>query len=179
MPRRGAGRAWNRLPNAAVASLSEARAMIKLFDLGAGGLWCCPQSGGGDGVTFTVLQCNAHIACGLRVRAVRQSNGCFAFESSGEHSDQVNVRLRKNSSMTHAQTAFANAAFRGTGAKPAEVRVGLTTTKEGELGKVGIDPLSTKDAEGGLAGASSPCVYCRACGPCVVAMYCPYLVAVL
>ena len=61
MPRRGAGRAWQRLPNEAVASLKEARALMKCFDLGAGGLWKWPSSGGGDGVTVSVLQCNAHV----------------------------------------------------------------------------------------------------------------------
>jgi hypothetical protein len=153
MPRRGKGRAWARLPNEAVASLKEARALMKCFDLGAGGLWKWPSSGGGDGVTFSALQCNAHISCGVHVRAVRQSNGCFAFESAGEHSSEVNERMRKNASLTHEQAAFANASFLGTGATPAEVRVGLTKTKEGALKKVGIDPVTTKDAEGGLAGA--------------------------
>ena len=61
--------------------------------------------------------------------------------------------MRQNSPMTHAQVAFTNASFTGTGATPAEVRVGLTKVKEAELQKEGIDPLSQKDAEGGLAGA--------------------------
>ena len=58
--------------------------------------------------------------------------------------------------MTHAQVAFTNASFTGTGATPAEVRVGLTKVKESELQAVGIDPLSKKNAEGGMAGASCP-----------------------
>ena len=153
MPPRGAARVWAALPLEPVASLSEARAEMKSMDMGAKCLWKYPPSGGGDGVRVAVLQCNAHVACGFRVRTVRLSNGLYCFQSAGEHSAEVNERLRKNSPMTHAQTAFANASFQGTGAKPAEVRVGLTKVKEAELQKEGIDPLSQKDAEGGLAGA--------------------------
>ena len=167
MPRRGAWRAWQRLPNETVASLKEARALMKCFDLGAGGLWKWPSSGGGDGVTVSCLQCNAHVECGVRVRTVRQSSGCYAFESSGEHSSEVSERQRKNAPLTHKQTAFANASFLGTGATPAEVRVGLTKTKEAELQKIGIDPVTTKDAEGGLAGAPPGavllCAWCLRC----------------
>ena len=72
--------------------------------------------------------------------------------SRGSTPPEVNDRLRQNSALTHAQSEFAFGAFMGTGAKPAEVRVGLTKTKEKELEKKGIDPLSVKDAEGGLEG---------------------------
>ena len=152
MPRRGAGRVWMRLPNEPIATMPDAKAMLKLFDLGSNALWKWPSSGSGDGITAAVRQCNAHVTCGFHVRCVRQSNGTYAFEKSGEHSSEVNDRLRQNSALTHAQSEFAFGAFMGTGAKPAEVRVGLTKTKEKELEKKGIDPLSVKDAEGGLEG---------------------------
>ena len=109
-----------RLPNEPVATMPDAKAMLKLFDLGANALWKWPSSGSGDGITAAVRQCNAHVTCGFHVRCVRQSNGTYAFEKSGEHSSEVNDRLRQNSALTHAQSEFAFGAFMGTGAKSAE-----------------------------------------------------------
>ena len=156
MPPRGAGRAWAPLPIEPVASMSQARAEMKSMDQGSKCLWKRPLSGMGDGVRVAVLECNAHVGCGFRLRTVRRSDGTYSFETSGEHGTEVNEKMRQNSPMTHAQVAFTNASFTGTGATPAEVRVGLTKVKEAELQAVGIDPLSKKNAEGGMAGASCP-----------------------
>ena len=94
MPPRGAARVWAALPLEPVASLSEARAEMKSMDMGAKCLWKYPPSGGGDGVRVAVLQCNAHVACGVHVRTVRQSNGTYSFESAGEHTSEVNEKQR-------------------------------------------------------------------------------------
>jgi hypothetical protein len=156
MPPRGQGRKWERLPEEPADSLSDARARMRCMDLGASGMWKSPSSGAGDGVTFGVLQCNAHVLCGRLVRTVRLSNGTFCFETTGEHSAEVNEKRRKNSALTMAQEDMASGSFRGMGSKPAEVRVALTLAKETELMKQGIDPLSVKDGKGGLEGAC-PC----------------------
>ena len=156
MPPRGAGRAWAPLPIEPVASMSQARAEMKSMDQGSKCLWKRPLSGMGDGVRVAVLECNAHVGCGFRLGTVRRSDGTYSFETSGEHGTKVNEKMRQNSPMTHAQVAFANASFTGTGSTPAEVMVGLTKVKEAELQVVGIDPLSKKNAESGMAGASCP-----------------------
>ena len=87
---------------------------------------------------------------------MRLSNGTFRFETTGEHSAEVNLKRRKNSALTTAQEDMAAGSFRGTGSKPGEVQVALTLAKETELTKQGIDPLSVKDGKGGLEGAC-PC----------------------
>jgi hypothetical protein len=156
MPPRGKGRNWEALPEEPAANLSDARARMRCMDLGANGIWKSPSSGAGDGVTFGVLQCNAHVLCGRLVRTVRLSNGTFSFETTGEHSAEVNLKRRQNSALTMAQEDLAAGSFRGTGSKPAEVHVALTLAKETELTKQGIDPLSVKDGKGGLEGAC-PC----------------------
>ena len=124
-----------------------------------------------------LMQCNAHVLCGVLVRAVRTSSGMYAFETCGAHSQETNSKRRENSALTLAQEEVAIGAFRGLGSKPAEVRVELTRRAEEQLAKQGVDPLSKKDKEGGLAGAVpsrilalriSPSVLCI---PSLVSMY--------
>ena len=176
MPPRGAGKDWARLPNPPAESMSAAKATIRCMDLGSAGLWKWAPSPG-NGVTSAVMQCNAHVLCGVLVRAVRTSSGMYAFKTCGAHSQETNSKRRQNSALTLAQEEVAIGAFRGLGSKPAEVRVELTRRAEEQLAKQGVDPLSKKDKEGGLAGAVpsrilalriSPSVLCI---PSLVSMY--------
>ena len=129
MPPRGAGRDWARLLNPPAESMSEAKAAIRSMDLGSAGLWKWAPTPG-NGITSAVMQCNAHVHCGVLVRTVRTSSGLFAFETCGVHSEEANLKRRPNSALPLAQEKTVVGAFRGLGSKPAQVRVELTTERE-------------------------------------------------
>ena len=94
--------------------MSAAKATIRCMDLGSGGLWKWAPTPG-NGVTSAVMQCNAHVLCGVLVRTVRTSGGLFAFEACGTHSVEANLKRRQNAALTLAQEQVVVGAFRGLG----------------------------------------------------------------
>ena len=98
-----------------------------------------------------VFQCNSHVNCPrlLRVALIR---GVYCIQVRGDHSTEVNVYARSNSSCTFDEQALLKFGL-DSGGKPGGIHSAMTKEMSSVLKLQGKDPLKHKRDEGGLKGA--------------------------
>lgn len=131
----------------AVTTMAEAKAVAQMQE-GGKWKWAKPP---GDGVRTVYLMCNAHVGC-LRLQKISKDGaGMFNIWAKGTHSEEVNLKRRKNSPLTFDEEAALRTAI-DAGVRPGAFVVAKTKEKLSELKSSGEDPLAHKRPEGGLEG---------------------------
>jgi len=105
----------------------------------------------GNGKTRSVFCCNAHDKCEMLIRVILL-DGAYYLQQKGEHNEVINLKRRKNSSLTFEQEAKLIECM-DMGGKPAGTLCSMTCAKSKELKEAGENPLNHKKEEGGLIGA--------------------------
>ena len=142
---------WMLVEHEPLQSMSEAR---KAADELAPGRWKWAKPSG-DCKNQAYRQCNAHVDCPLIV-GIKKQGSHFWLYTKGKHGTEVNLKKRKNSSLTFEEEEFVRASL-DMGNAPAEQLVALTKKKIRSLKDDGEDVEAVKNAEGGLQGEKCEC----------------------
>ena len=118
------------------------------------GKWKAYRPAPGNGTTRAVYQCNAHVDCGKLLMAYKKGD-TFCIMEKGEHTEEEQLKKRKNSPLSYTQEAAVKFSLDG-GGRPAGMRVAMTKSKVEELQKEGMDPMAHKRKEGGMQGELPP-----------------------
>jgi hypothetical protein len=130
-------------------SLAEARILAKQHE---GLHWKVNRKSPGNSSQGTaIFQCNSHVNCPrlLRVALIR---GVYYIQVRGDHSTEVNLYARSNSSCTFEEQAQLQFGL-DSGGKPGGIHSAMTKEVSSMLKLQGKDPLKHKRDEGGLKGA--------------------------
>ena len=132
---------------AEAATMTEAKALVHRQE---GGKWKWAKPSG-DCVRTAYFQCNAHVDCPRVMRITKDGAGLFNIWVKGEHGEEVNLKRRKNSTLTFDEEAALRVAI-DAGVRPGAFVVAKTKERLTELKYAGEDPVAHKRPEGGLEG---------------------------
>ena len=129
-------------------SLAEAKILAKQHE---GLHWKVHRKNPGVRGTTAIFQCNSHVNCPrlLRVALIR---GVYCIQVRGDHSTEVNLYARSNSSCTFDEQKLLKFGL-DSGGKPGGIHSAMTKEMSSVLKLQGKDPLKHKRDEGGLKGA--------------------------
>ena len=129
-------------------SLAEAKILAKQHE---GLHWKVHRKNPGVRGTTAIFQCNSHVNCPrlLRVALIR---GVYCNQVRGDHSTEVNLYARSNSSCTFDEQKLLKFGL-DSGGKPGGIHSAMTKEMSRVLKLQGKDPLKHKRDEGGLKGA--------------------------
>jgi|EP00966_Prymnesium_polylepis_P155958 hypothetical protein len=139
---------WTVVRELCGSNMKEARELAKSYD---NKHWCWAKSPG-DGVRFSVLQCNDHVNCGKLIRVAKTEEDKYVLQEKGEHAEEKKEKQRVNSTLTYVEDEKLHDGV-NQGAKPAAVLVSMTTAKAKEIKGMRGQLFQHKRPQGGLEGA--------------------------
>ena len=105
----------------------------------------------GNGQSYSILQCNAHVDCPVLLMVKKRLNGFFLLTKHQEHTVEMKLYKRKNSILTYDEEDALKQGLDG-GTKPGGVHLARTLKVTRELEEKGENPLLHKKESGGLEG---------------------------
>ena len=131
-------------------SLAEAKILAKQHE---GLHWKVHRKCPGHAYQGTaVFQCNSHVNCPRLLRVACIQGIYYLQVKGGDHSSEVNVYARSNSSCTFEEQKLLKFGL-DSGGKPGGIHSAMTKEVSSMLKLQGKDPLKHKRDEGGLKGA--------------------------
>jgi hypothetical protein len=131
-------------------SLAEAKILAKQHE---GLHWKVHRKAPGTKSKGTaVFQCNSHVNCPRLLRVACIQGIYYLQVKGGDHSSEVNVYARSNSSCTFDEQKLLKFGL-DSGGKPGGIHSAMTKEVSSVLKLQGKDPLKHKRDEGGLKGA--------------------------
>ena len=140
---------WQVYKSVPAGDLKEA---VKIAKLEGDGKWKWAASPG-NGQSYSILQCNAHVDCPVLLMVKKRPNGFFLLTKHQEHTTEMKLYKRKNSILTYGEEAALKLGLDG-GTKPGGVHLARTLKEMRELEEKGENPLLRKKEGGGLEGVS-------------------------
>ena len=131
---------------------NDMKEAVKIAKQEGDGRWKWAASPG-NGKSYCVLQCNAHVNCPVLLMVKKRQHAFFLLNKLQEHTVEVKQFKRKNSILTYDEQAALKEGLDG-GTKPDGVHLARTLKELKELEEKGENPLLHKKAGGGLEGVS-------------------------
>ena len=138
---------WQVYESVQANDLKEA---VKIAKQEGDGRWKWAASPG-NGQSYSILQCNAHVDCPVLLMVKKRPNGFFLLTKHQEHTKEMKLYKRKNSILTYDEEAALKLGLDG-GTKPGGVHLARTLKGMKELEEKGENPLLHKKEGGGLKG---------------------------
>ena len=138
---------WQVYESVQANDLKEA---VKIAKREGDGRWKWAASPG-NGQSYSILQCNAHVDCPVLLMVKKRPNGFFLLTKHQEHTKEMKLYKRKNSILTYEEEAALKLGLDG-GTKPGGVHLARTLKEMKELEEKGENPLLHKKESGGLKG---------------------------
>ena len=129
---------------------NDMKEAVKIAKREGDGRWKWAASPG-NGQSYSILQCNAHVDCPVLLMVKKRHNEFFLLTKHQEHTVEMKQYKRKNSILTYDEEAALKLGLDG-GTKPGGVHLARTLKEMKELEEKGENPLLHKKADGGLEG---------------------------